>query len=314
MQGVNKLDEYINKVQKNIAKLASMDREVMGKQIEVGYLASNLSSLTTDQLSGLTIEGAIGKVAEAMRDQGYAVYDAAGAIKDEYLPMIKSAILSNSEMAVLTKGDTQTIGELANAYSNLAERLQFVGLATQGIDYEKLRYLLDHYGDDENATLFNNVAAALNVSVDKLKELVYAADPERIEQFASAWNLTVEQAREMAKIFPDLTTSIGLMSGADVRSYYAGFSTFFTDLADNGEITAENFEKILSSYPQLLKYLRQGNDVLAGVLVDKTVNEQKEAYINSLLNAQMTSKDFAEDFKKHLKKAEGWSQVDLLMM
>lgn len=304
-QGVNKLDEYINKVQKNIAKLASMDREVMEKQIEVGYLASNLSSLTTDQLSGLTIEGAIGKVAEAMRDQGYAVYDAAGAIKDEYLPMIKSAILSNSEMAVLTKGDTQTIGELANAYSNLAERLQFVGLAAQGIDYEKLRYLLDHYGDDENATLFNNVAAALNVSVDKLKELVYAADPERIEQFASAWNLTVEQAREMAKIFPDLTTSIGLMSGADVRSYYAGFSTFFTDLADNGEITAENFEKILSSYPQLLKYLRQGNDVLAGVLVDKTVNEQKEAYINSLLNAQMTSKDFAEDFKKTLKESGG---------
>ena len=305
MQGVSKLDEYIDKVQKNIAKLASMDREVMEKQIEVGYLASNLSSLTTDQLSGLTIEGAIGKVAEAMRDQGYAVYDAAGAIKDEYLPMIKSAILSNSEMAVLTKGDTQTIGELADAYSNLAKRLELVGLATQGIDYEKLRYLLDHYGDDENATLLNNVAAVLNVSVDKLKELVYAADPERIEQFASAWNLTVEQARNMAKIFPDLTTSIGLMSGADVRSYYAGFSTFFTDLADNGEITAENFEKILSNYPQLLKYLRQGNDVLAGVLVDKTVNEQKEAYINSLLNAEMTSKDFAEDFKKTLKESGG---------
>lgn len=297
---LEKLDEYIATQTQQVVELANMDKEIIQKRVNVGLTAANLAQYTDDELSGLTLEGAINKVADAMENQGIKVRDVAGIIKDEYLPSIKAAIQSDTALSALTKGDTKTIGELFEAPTKLSELLAKANISQT---YEGLRKLLDE-STPQNKGIFNSIAAALGYSADNLTALVYAADPERIEQFGNAWNLPIDKVQELKDKFDTLTAAEGLMSPSEVREKYGKYSDILEKISGTTSYDRETYEGILSNYPELYQYLREGQGSLYGALANMIGEQQQFAYGHALFTEELDNKEIAADFKKRMQEGD----------
>lgn len=295
---LEKLDEYIATQTQQVVELANMDKEIIQKRVNVGLTAANLAQYTDDELSGLTMEGAINKVADAMENQGVKVRNVAGIIKNEYLPSIKAAIRSDAALSALTKGDAKTIGELFEAPTKLSESL---AKANINQTYESLRKLLDE-STPQNKGMFNSIAAALGYSVDNLTALVYAADPERIEQFGNAWNLPIDKVQELKDKFNTLTAAEGLMSPSEVREKYGKYSDILEKISGTTSYDRETYERILSNYPELYQYLREGQGSLYGALSNMIGEQQQLAYGHALFTEELDNKEIAADFKKRMQE------------
>ena len=245
----------------------------------MGFLAANIHDLTTIELKDLTMDGVVGLVVEALEAQGVEVRNAAGYIKDEYQDAIEKLIKSDSKFNALQQADTKTLGQLTSAQERFSSML------------EEQTELVKKYG--KSWEKWYDAAKRGKLS-EEIAKIVYAANPERIEQFARAWNTTREGLEKLTKEFPDLTTAIGLMSPSEIREYYSVFTDLFEDLSANSALTAENFEKLIKQYPQLLKYYKNGT--LSTELLSKANEEQRVAYANAMLSAELSNAGIGEDF------------------
>ena len=91
------------------------------------------------------------------------------------------------------------------------------------------------------------------------------------------------------------------MSPSEVREYYSSYSTLFEDIISDAALTAENYEKLVSDYPQLVKYMKQGSDVLRSELLKSFGEEQRVAYVNALYSQEMSSTGWGTEFLKQIK-------------
>lgn len=283
------LNEYIKKLQSAINEEEKLDKELRNSQIQIAYLKSSISDLTQNELADLTIDGVAGKVVKSLEDMGIAVRDTSGVIKSEYLTQIKAMIKADSDMAILTKGDTKRIGELEAAWSDFTK----VFGEAPGI-YDKVREALDKGGFEKY--LDKN---KIQGNTEALEKLVYAADPERIEQFASAWNMTVEAALELAKVMPNLTTATGLMSTTEISEKMSKISTIFSDLSKDSRLTIENFNAILKNYPEYVDQLGD-YEALLGSLVKTLTEESIFSYQNALFGTLMSDESYYKKFMAQL--------------
>ena len=284
-------EDFINELQQAIETERQMDRELRNSQIQIAYLKSGISDLTQNELSDLTIDGVAGKVVGALEDMGVEVRDTSNSIKSEYLTQIKSMIKADSDMAILTKGDAKRIGELETAWA------EFVSVFGNAADaYEKAKNALDT-GTFEEYLSEQNIQG----DADALEKLVYAANPERIEQFASAWNMTTEAAKELAKTMPNLTTATGLMSTTEISEKMSKIATIFSDLSEDGKLTVENFNAILKNYPEYVNQLGD-YEALIGTLGKTLTDESLIAYKNALLTTLMGDEGYYKKFKEQLPK------------
>lgn len=265
-------------------ELEKLDKQLVESRSNVGFLAANIHDLTTTELKDLTMDGVVGRVVETLETQGVEVRNAAGYIKDEYQDAIEKLIKSDSKFNALQQADTKTLGQLTFAQERFSSMLE-----EQTVLVEKYGKSWDEWYD----------AAKRGELSEEIAKIVYAANPERIEQFARAWNTTREELKKLTKEFPDLTTAIGLMSPSEVREYYSVFTDLFEDLAANSALTAENFEKLINQYPQLLKYYKNGT--LSTELLSKANEEQRVAYANAMLSAELSNTGIGEDFLSAVK-------------
>lgn len=285
------ITDYADAVQKSAEKVLQLNKELRNSQIQIAYLKSGISDLTQNELADLTIDGVVGRVVKSLEDMGIAVRDASGVIKSEYLTQIKSMIKADSDMAILTKGDTKRIGELETAW------VEFVSVFGNAADaYEKAKEALDTGTFEEYLSKHN-----IQGDADALEKLVYAANPERIEQFASAWNMTVEAAKELAKTMPNLTTAMGLMNTTEISEKMSKIATIFSDLSENGKLTVENFNAILKNYPEYVNQLGD-YEALIGSLGKTLTDESLIAYKNALLTTLMGDEGYYKKFKEQLPK------------
>ena len=282
-------ESFINELRQAIETEKQMDKELRNAQIQIASLRSGVSDLTQKELTDLTIDGVAGKVVKALENMGIAVRDTSGVIKSEYLTRIKSMIKADSNMSVLTKGDVKRIGELEASWDKFTEVFGDV----PGI-YDKVREALDK-GKFEEYLEENKIQG----SAEALEKLVYAANPERIEQFASAWNMTVEAALELAKIMPNLTTATGLMSTTEISEKMSKISAIFSDLSKDGKLTIENFNAILKNYPEYVDQL-EDYEALLGSLGKTLTDESLFSYQNALFTSLMTSEEYYKQFEKQL--------------
>lgn len=281
--------DFINELQQAIETERQMDKELRNSQIQIAYLKSGISDLTQNELSDLTIDGVAGKVVGALEDMGVEVRDTSNSIKSEYLTQIKSMIKADSDMAILTKGDTKRIGELETAWS------EFISVFGNAADvYEKAKEALDTGTFEEYLSEHN-----IQGDADALEKLVYAANPERIEQFASAWNMTVEAVKELAKTMPNLTTAMGLMNTTEISEKMSKIAAIFSDLSENGKLTVENFNAILKNYPEYVNQLGD-YEALIGALGKTLTDESLIAYKNALLTTLMGDEGYYKKFKEQL--------------
>lgn len=278
------IENYIQSIKKALEEEKKLDKELVSNRSNVGYLAADIHGLTTTELKDLTMDGIVGLVVEALEAQGVEVRNAAGYIKDEYQDAIEKLIKSDSKFSALQQADTKTLGQLTSAQERFSSML------------EEQTGLVKEYGKSWDKWYD---AAKRGKLSEEIAKIVYAANPERIEQFARAWNTTREGLEKLTKEFPDLTTAIGLMSPSEVREYYSVFTDLFEDLAANSVLTAENFEKLINQYPQLLKYYKNGT--LSTELLSKANEEQRVAYANAMLSAELSNAGIGEDFLAAVK-------------
>lgn len=283
------LEKYVKKLKEAVNAEAQLDKELRNSQIQIAYLKSGISDLTQNELADLTINGVAGRVVKSLEDMGIAVRDTSGVIKSEYLTQIKAMIKADSDMAILTKGDTKRIGELETVWNNF---IKVFGEAP-GI-YDKVREALEK-GRFEEYLNENKIQG----SAEALEKLVYAANPERIEQFASAWNMTVEAALELAKVMPNLTTATGLMSTTEISEKMSKISAIFSDLSKDGKLTIENFNAILKNYPEYVDQLGD-YEALLGSLGKTLTDESLFSYQNALFSSLMSDEGYYKKFMAQL--------------
>lgn len=281
------IEKYLKDVNEAFFKSSKLDKQLVEARSSVSFLAADIHDLTTTELKDLTMDGIVGRVVKALEIQGVEVRNAAGYIKDEYQDAIEKLIKSDSKFNALQQANTKTLEQLTDAQK------RFTDAINEGIEEWDKWYDRAQRGDLES------YAKNLGIEVEELEKIIYAANPERIKQLASAWNTTVEGIRDLADEFPDLTTAIGLMSPSEVREYYAVFSDFFDDLVTDSTLTAENFEKLLNTYPQLLKYYKGGT--LDTTLFTKFNKEQQIAYANALLSTELSSSGTSREFLVAIK-------------
>lgn len=279
-----KINEYISSIKEAASTLSSLDKELIEARSNIGFLAADIHNLTTTELKDLTMDGVVGRVVEALEAQGVEVRNAAGYIKDEYQDAVEKLIKSDSKFNALQQADTKTLGQLTSAQERFSSMLK-----------EQVE-LVKEYGKSWDKWYD---AAKRGELSEEIAKIVYAANPERIEQFARAWNTTREGLEKLTKEFPDLTTAIGLMSPSEVREYYSVFTDLFEDLAADSALTAENFEKLINQYPQLLKYYKNGT--LSTELLSKANEEQRVAYANAMLSAELSNTGIGEGFLAAIK-------------
>ena len=278
------IEKYLKDVDKAFSKSSKLDKQLVKARSNVGFLAADIHDLTTAELKDLTMDGVVGLVVKALETQGVEVRNAAGYIKDEYQDAIEKLIKFDSKFSALQQADTKTLGQLTSAQERFSSML------------EEQAELVKKYGKSWDKWYD---AAKRGKLSEEIAKIVYAANPERIEQFARAWNTTREGLEKLTKEFPDLTTAIGLMSPSEVREYYSVFTDLFEDLAADSTLTTENFEKLINQYPQLLKYYKNGT--LSTELLNKANEEQRVAYANAMLSAELSNAGIGEDFLAAVK-------------
>lgn len=283
------LEKYVEKLKEAVNAEAQLDEELRNSQIQIAYLKSGISDLTQNELADLTIDGVAGRVVKSLEDMGIAVRDTSGVIKSEYLTQIKAMIKADSDMAILTKCDTKRIGELETAWNNF---IKVFGEAP-GI-YDKVREALEK-GRFEEYLNENKIQG----SAEAFEKLVYAANPERIELFASAWNMTVEAVLELAKVMPNLTTATGLMSTTEISEKMSKISDIFSDLSKDGRLTIENFNAILKNYPEYVDQLGD-YEALLGSLGKTLTDESLFSYQNALFSSLMSDEGYYKKFMAQL--------------
>lgn len=277
---IKSFEKFTNKVDAAYATIEKLNREVVKSEVNFGFLSADIHDLSDEELRDLTMDGIMGRVVQTMEEQGYEVRDTAGYIKKDYADAIKTQITNDSELSALQSVSTKTLSELTAAQE------RFTDATGATIDEWDKWYDLA-------------VKGALS---EEIAKIVYAANPEKIEQFARAWNMTTEEIEGLVKEFPNLTTAIGLMSPSQVREYYGGFTGIFDDWSNDLALSASNLEKLISDYPQLLKYYKSGT--LSSELIKSMGNEQAIAYSNALFNEMISSKGIGSEFKKALKEQD----------
>ena len=277
---IKSFEKFTNKVDSAYATIEKLNKEVFKSEVNFGFLSADIHDLSDEELQDLTMDGIMGRVVQTMEKQGYEVRDTAGYIKKDYADAIKTQITNDSELSALQNVSTKTLSELTAAQE------RFTDATGATIDEWNKWYDLA-------------VKGALS---EEIAKIVYAANPEKIEQFARAWNMTTEEIKGLVEEFPNLTTAIGLMNPSQVREYYGGFTGIFDDWSNDLVLSASNLEKLISDYPQLLKYYKSGT--LSSELIKSMGNEQAVAYSNALFNEIISSKGVGSEFKKALKEQD----------
>lgn len=301
---LDSLRDYIKNLKNAIELNKQVNKALVKQDVNIGYLSADIHDLSDSELQDITTEGVINKIAQALEKEGVAVRTLSGAIKSDYLVQIKAMLKADSEMSALFSGDTKTIGELINAESKLndiikasSKELKALGYNIDSINYEYLRDLLDAGENDE----FKKIAEGIGLTENRLMNLVYAADPDRIQQFAVAWNITTEKAKELAKEIPSLTTAIGLMNASEITEQFSKLSDILSDVADNTKLSAENFDTLLKSYPEFAsKFFSGGETGLMAALIGDIDTAENKAIQNSIFNSIKGSSTLFEEFRKGL--------------
>lgn len=143
-----------------------------------------------------------------------------------------------------------------------------------------------------------------------LDEAVRKNDPELLTQFANAMGVAVDQLDRLSKTMGTLTLADFLKTPTEVRNSFNELSSLFTSLGSSSGLTAENLEKIISDYPQLLGDLGDTHKLATGII--KNMNAYKELYKNTLVDSLLDNTSYFDLLQDKLTKAGATAGVDAI--
>ena len=143
-----------------------------------------------------------------------------------------------------------------------------------------------------------------------LDEAVRKNDPELLTQFANAMGVTVDQLDRLSKTMGTLTLADFLKTPTEVRNAFDELSSLFTSLSSSSGLTAENLEKLISDYPQLIGDLGDTHKLATGII--KNMNAYKELYKNTLVDSLLDNTSYFDLLQDKLTKAGATASVDAI--
>jgi len=143
-----------------------------------------------------------------------------------------------------------------------------------------------------------------------LDEAVRKNDPELLTQFANAMSITVDQLDRLSETMGTLTLADFLKTPTEVRNSFDELSSLFTSLGSSSGLTAENLEKIISDYPQLLGDLGDTHKLATGII--KNMNAYKELYKNTLVDSLLDNTSYFDLLQDKLTEAGATASVDAI--
>lgn len=166
----------------------------------------------------------------------------------------------------------------------------------------------------KDSTLFDYI----NKDVRSIGVLIDKNDVKGIEDFARAFGITTEKAKELGKQFGYLSQSMGLMNVEEVTEYYEKLGNVLSSLGSSAALSATEINKLLSDsqLKDLLPYLMDqenpdallkelykriyggGQDFhMENALYDATMNLSSDAF-REFLQKDSTMQDFINEIDK----------------
>lgn len=317
---------FAKKIQDKLEELKQLDTSntatqdsIREMETQIGVIEAGLNQLTSYDKATLTYAEIVDRVADAMEKEGYEVRNTAGIIKDEYKSSIDSVIKANSELTPILQGQSLTFNNLNKNVSKLKEATKQIG-----VSQEHLKELLK-YATEENISEFERLATAAGYTKEEFRNLVYAADNDKLQQFADVLGKTVEELEKMQGIemanFSDLTAK-----PTEIIEKFSKQSSLLSNILSSGKISNEDMQTILGDSVLTEKYVEFGGDssklaeYLSNNLIgvnSKGVNYQTEAYAQAVMQQYLDNNTNFDKFRMEnstlanlRKKDEKWGKIE----
>ena len=180
------------------------------------------------------------------------------------------------ELRKLTLGENATLSEYFADFANQT--------GTSLSDIEGLKEAL---ANPENQDLFS-----LKKLKESFKELGY--DVENTDTLAEALSKHIST---LGSIDANGYTSKSL---SEIESQFENIDSIVSDLVDNGKLSVENMQKLLEEFPEMIKYLGEGKDLLEAM--EELQKDQAELQFASIKNTIAESEENYTEFLSTLKK------------
>ena len=194
----------------------------------------------------------------------------------EYLKSITDPKKLKQELNKLILGENATLSEYFADFANQT--------GTSLSDIEGLKEAL---ANPENQDLFS-----LKKLKESFKELGY--DVENTDALAEALSKHIST---LGSIDANGYTSKSL---SEIESQFENIDSIVSDLVDNGKLSVENMQKLLEEFPEMIKYLGEGKDLLEAM--EELQKDQAELQFASIKNTIAENEENYTEFLSTLEK------------
>lgn len=185
---------------------------------------------------------------------------------------------------------------------------------------KKLKQELSELILGENATLteyfadFANQTGTSLSDIEGLKEAL--ANPENQDLFSlkklkesfKELGYDVEKTDVLAEVLTKHMSTLGSIDAngytskslSEIESQFENIDSIVSDLVDNGKLSVENMQKLLEEFPEMIKYLGEGKDLLEAM--EELQKDQAELQFASIKNTIAESEENYTEFLSTLKK------------
>ena len=239
-----------------------------GKIIETGNWKSK-REITTEKLSNLDWDTKV--LNELSTEQLNALFE-----NSDTISVTNTLTKLKQELSELILGENATLTEYFADFANQT--------GTSLSDIEGLKEAL---ANPENQDLFS-----LKKLKESFKELGY--DVEKTDVLAEA---LVKHMSTLGSIDANGYTSKSL---SEIESQFENINSIVSDLVDNGKLSVENMQKLLEEFPEMIKYLGEGKDLLEAM--EELQKDQAELQFASIKNTIAENEENYTEFLSTLEK------------
>lgn len=269
---IDKLEAEAAAVEEGKDTIDGLNDEVNNQAVEEAFLSS-VGSWDNIKIANSTLEEAIFTMAQDLYLSGEAVYDATGAITDEARTRIEKYLKSQDEFAGLFDADDTNLRQLLKG-DKYREQL----LGESGYSYEQAREIVDTYNpnNENSVNEMNALVAAVNanrdqdnkISMEDLVNQIYKLDPSGLENFAEALGMTTEEVAGLQKQLGNASVADLLGDPQDTIDEISDKISILSDYMSSGAMSAENYMKVLSTYPELLQEIDEETGKVVSISSD----------------------------------------------
>lgn len=296
-------EEYNKTVEQGVAqfkqlyiKLKTINDNLHETMLKGAFYSGGFSSYTSSDLRNVSLERMVIEQARewAKKDPTANIFDENGNIYKSAYDTIISEFKTHENYNVITKKESYN---LADSIKNEDWLKQYYKDGISG--YNELYQFINTQSEDKIRD-FLGVATYEDAKyiIDKINK----SNPENISNIAHALNLTADQARGLKDLIGFVTLGDVMSSDTEFLSKFETLGNIFSDLSEDSELTAENLQKIISKYPDLL-FDEDGNVSQDNIIKNITAMIANPegglglAYASKIAKGAQTRTDLWEIFK-----------------